>query len=245
MNKIVAALQSNYIPWKGYFDLINFVDEFILYDDVQYTKKDWRNRNRIKTQNGVIWLTIPVKVRGRFAQRIRETVISDSRWSRKHWKSIVGSYSKARFFSEYREFFKELYLECNERFLSQINYRFITAICQVLGIDTQITWVMDYHLKGSGKTDKIVEMCKKAQATDYIVGPAARGYIKEELFRQEGIRLKYMDYSGYPKYSQLFPPFEHGVTIIDLIFNEGPDAQKYMKSFQAKLTNVTGEPFES
>ena len=232
MGKIVAIVQSNYIPWKGYFDLINFADEFILYDDVQYTKNDWRNRNKIKTQNCSIWLTIPVRQKGHVYQKICEAVVSDSRWNRKHWNSIVTNYSRSIYFPTYRQLFEDLYLNCDERLLSQINYRFIIAICQILGINTKISWVMDYHLVEKEKNDRIMELCAKAQATEYLVGPAAKSYINEELFIQEGISLRYMDYSGYPEYGQLFPPFEHGVSIIDLILNEGPDALKYMKSFQ-------------
>jgi len=230
MTKRVAIVQSNYIPWKGYFDLINLVDEFILYDDVQYTKRDWRNRNRIKTANGPMWLTIPVEVKGRYDQKIKETVISDPEWDRRHWKSIVYGYSRARYLQEYRDIFEDLYLGCNERFLSQINYRFLTGICGILGIDTKVSWSMDYRLI-EGKTERLVDLCKQAGATTYLSGPAAKAYIDEELFRTEGMTLRYMDYSGYPEYNQLFPPFEHHVSIIDLIFNEGPNAPKYMKSF--------------
>ncbi|MDY6880521.1 MAG: WbqC family protein [Thermodesulfobacteriota bacterium] len=232
MKKRIAAIQSNYIPWKGYFDLINMADEFILYDDVQYTKKDWRNRNRIKTPNGLIWLTIPVKVKGRFHQKIRETAVSDYRWNRRHWNSIVCNYSRAKHFVAFRDVFEELYLDCNERLLSHINYRFLKTICRILGIDTRISFVMDYNLTEKGKTAKIIEMCKKAGAGEYIVGPAAKAYIEEDLFRQENIKLRYMDYNGYPKYNQLYPPFTHHVSIIDLILNEGSDASKYMLSLE-------------
>jgi hypothetical protein len=125
MNKRVAIVQSNYIPWKGYFDLINLVDEFVLFDDIQYTRRDWRNRNRIKTPTGLMWLTVPVVVKGRYYQRIRETVIADPEWNKAHWKSIVLNYARAKHFDTYREFLEELYLGCNERFLSQINRKAI------------------------------------------------------------------------------------------------------------------------
>ncbi len=230
MSKKVAIVQSNYIPWKGYFDLINLVEEFILLDEVQYTRRDWRNRNKIKTPNGLMWLTIPVTIKGRYFQRIRETVIADPEWNRRHWKSIGHNYSRAKCFYEYRELFEDLYLGCSERFLSQINYRFLSAICEILGINTKLSWSMDYRLI-EGKTERLVDLCKQAGATEYISGPTAKGYIDEELFRQEGIMLQYMDYSGYPEYDQLFPPFDHHVSIIDLIFNEGPNAPTYMKSF--------------
>src|SRR6476620_980568 len=132
--KKVAILQSSYIPWRGYFDMINVVDEFILFDDMQYTRRDWRNRNLIKTPVGLKWLTIPISVKGKFCQRIKDTVVSDPEWTMKHWRSIVHNYSKAKSFGLYRELFENLYLGLQEKFLSRINYRFITAICQLLGI---------------------------------------------------------------------------------------------------------------
>ncbi len=230
MSKKVAILQSNYIPWKGYFDLINLVDEFILYDDMQYTRRDWRNRNKIKTPNGIIWLTIPVKVKGKYHQKIKDTVISDPRWKHQHWNSIVHSYSKAKFFKTYRELFEDLYLDTEECFLSQTNYRFITGICELLDINTKISWSMDYRLV-EGKTERLIGLCKQTGATEYFSGPAAKDYIEEDLFKREGIALHYMDYSGYPEYVQLFPPFQHHLSIVDLIFNEGPNATRYMKTF--------------
>jgi WbqC-like protein len=230
VDKKVAILQSNYIPWKGYFDLINMVDEFILYDDVQYTKNDWRNRNKIKTQNGLLWLTIPVEVRGKGFPKIKDTIISNPKWNQKHWKSIVQNYSKAKCFHTYREYFEELYLNSHERYLSKINYQFLISICKILGIKTKLSWSMDYPLL-EGKTERVVDLCKKTGATEYVSGPTAKNYLDEEIFKKEGITLSYIDYSNYSEYNQSFPPFEHRVSIIDLIFNEGPNATKYMKSF--------------
>lgn len=227
MSKKIAIIQSNYIPWKGYFDLINQVDEFILRDDVQYTKQDWRNRNKIKTPTGLKWLTIPV---GNGSQRIQDTIIRDPTWGRKHWHSIVPNYSQSRHFHTYREFFEDLYLDSKEQFLSQVNYHFLTAICQILGINTKITWSTDYQLLATGKTEGVIELCQQAGATAYLSGPTAKAYIDEGQFRQAGISLQYMDYSGYPEYDQLFPPFEHTVSIIDLIFNVGPEAPQYLKN---------------
>jgi len=226
-NKSVAIVQSNYIPWRGYFDLIRAVDEFILFDDMQYTRRDWRNRNKIKTPSGLMWLTIPVETKGKFCQSIKDTQISDAYWMKRHWESIVHNYARSRYFREYRALFEEIYLNCNERFLSQINYRFLTAICDILKINTKISWSMDYHLV-DGKTERLVELCRQAGATEYLSGPSARGYIDESLFESAGITLRYVDYSGYPEYDQLYPPFDHRVSIIDLIFNVGTDALKYM-----------------
>jgi hypothetical protein len=229
-NKKVAIVQSNYIPWKGYFDLINLVDEFILFDDMQYTRRDWRNRNIIKTQTGLQWLTIPVAVKGKYFQKIKDTTISDTNWGRQHWETIKHSYSRARHFSRYKELFENLYMDCGETFLSQINYRFIKAISELLGITTKISWSMDYTAV-DGKTERLLNLCKQSGANEYISGPAAKDYLDEDLFVREGIALRYMDYESYPEYEQLSQPFEHRVSVVDLIFNTGPEASKYMKSF--------------
>ncbi len=229
--KKIAILQSNYIPWKGYFDIINMVDEFILYDDMQYTKRDWRNRNKIKTNNGLQWLTIPVVSKGKFYQPINETKVANHDWIASHWKSIECNYAKAKYFDEYKEKIYTIYTQCyEEEFLSKINYAFIKCICEILGIGTKITWSSDYKLV-DGKTERLVGLCKDAGADLYLSGPAAKDYIVDELFEKENIQLKYMDYSGYKEYHQLYGEFEHGVSILDLIFNEGSDAAKYMKSF--------------
>lgn len=226
--KRVAILQSNYIPWKGYFDLIASVDEFVFYDVAQYTKNDWRNRNKIKTPNGMQWLTIPVK-QERLEQTILETRISDNKWNIKHWKSISNAYSKAKFFKEYRDAFEQLYLSSHELCLSRINYKFIQLINTLLGVKTQLSFADDYVLV-NGKNERLVDLCRKLEATHYISGPAAQAYLDEGLFRSEGICVEWMDYSEYPEYEQLHPPFEHAVSVIDLIFNQGPDSAKYMKN---------------
>jgi hypothetical protein len=230
MGKRVAILQSNYIPWKGYFDLINSVDEFILYDTAQFTKNDWRNRNKIKTSGGLLWLSIPV--RHRFGQLIQDTTIRDSTWNRTHWRSLSQAYAKAAYFKMYKSTFEELYNKCGvESKLSNVNFQFIKEVCAIIGIKTSITWSRDYRLV-DGQTERLVDLCKQLGASEYLSGPVAKNYIESDLFAQENIKLTYIDYSGYPEYPQLFPPFEHGVSILDLIFNTGPEARMYMKNFR-------------
>ena len=226
--KKVAILQSNYIPWKGYFDLINTVDEFIFYDDVQFTKNDWRNRNKIKTSQGVQWLTIPVKHES-LSQKVKDTVIADPKWNRKHWSAIVTNYSKASYFKHYKEIFEELYANVSSKYLSEVNYTFIQKICEILEIKIKFNWSSDFKLIGD-KTERLVRVCKEVCATEYYTGPSARGYIDEELFYKEGIKVKYMDYSNYPEYKQLYDAFIHEVSILDLIFNEGSDSKNFLKS---------------
>jgi hypothetical protein len=231
--KRVAISQSNYLPWKGYFDLINSVDEFILFDDMQYTRRDWRNRNRIKTPQGTCWLTIPTDVKGKYFQKICETKVSDPGWATDHWKSIRQFYSRARYFQDYHKVLEELYLGCDETSLSSINYRFLKAFCGLLGIATVLTWSMQYTMP-EGKTERLVGICKQAGATTYLSGPAAKDYIEPELFASEGIELVYFDYAGYAPYNQLYPPFVHEVSMVDLLLNEGSNAPQFMKSFSTQ-----------
>lgn len=229
--KKIAILQSNYIPWKGYFDMIASVDEFIFYDEMQYTKNDWRNRNKIKTPNGLAWLSIPVQTSGHLTNNVRimDAKISNPKWAKSHWNTIKQFYKKSPYFKTYENTFHALYEECeNEEYLCQINYKFIYAIVNILGIKTKLSFSQDYKLI-EGKTERLVDLVQKANGTDYLSGPAAKDYIDETLFANAGINLLWMDYTGYPEYSQQYPPFEHGVTILDLIFNCGPESYKYMK----------------
>ena len=133
-------------------------------------------------------------------------------------------------FNDYKEIFEELYLNSKEEFLSKINYNFIKAICDILDIRTEMKWSSEFNLLEE-KTERLVDICKNEGATDYYSGPAAKAYMNEELFEKENIKIHYFDYSGYPEYTQLHGDFTHAVSILDLIFNEGPDSKKFMKSF--------------
>ena len=226
--KKVAILQSNYIPWKGYFDIIGSVDAFILYDDMQYTKNDWRNRNKIKTQNGLQWLSIPVRQES-LHQKINETKITDPKWHINHWRSISQSYAKAPYFTAYKERFEALFLEAKSEYISDINRHFIEAINAMLGITTKIYDSREFVL-AEGKSERLLALCQELGATTYLSGPAACDYLDEKIFTEVGINVEWMDYSGYREYHQLFPPFEHGVSVIDLILNEGENAKNFLKS---------------
>lgn len=227
--KKVAILQSNYIPWKGYFDIIGTVDEFILYDDMQYTRRDWRNRNQIKTPQGVQWLTIPVKVKGKYHQAIRETEIDGTDWASTHWKALAANYKKAPCYAEIACLLEPLYLNCRHTHLSALNRQFIETICAYLGITTKITNSWDYQL-AEGKSERLAELCRQAGATEYVSGPAAKDYMDESVFAGRGIAVSWFDYAGYPEYPQLWGDFVHGVSIVDLLFNCGKSSLTYMKT---------------
>lgn len=224
--KTVVVLQSNYIPWKGYFDLVHDADEFIFYDDLQFTKNDWRNRNKIKSVNGSEWLTIPVG--GDNKRLICEVDIKESIWQVKHWKTLQANYSTTRYFDRYRAFFEDFFLGQKWKNLSDLNQHLIRYIASdLLGVTTTFRDSRQYPLTGQ-KQDRLLDLLVKTGASRYISGPTAKAYIEPKLFDSTGIELVWKDYSGYPEYPQRFPPFEHGVSILDLLFNVGPDAPEYI-----------------
>lgn len=223
--KKIAIIQSNYIPWKGYIDLIAFVDEFIIYDDMQFTTRDWRNRNIIKTPQGPLWLTIPVGSNRK--RKIREVEVSGD-WPKKHWTTIKSNYCKYKNFEEIGKWLEPLYLNCKYDNLSQVNRAFIERICEYLEIETVIKNSWDYNLT-EGKSERLVNLCIQAEADVYISGPAAKDYLDEGKFSESGVEVKWFDYSSYPEYQQLWGPFIHHVSILDLLFSAGKDTRKFMR----------------
>ena len=225
--KKVAILQSNYIPWKGYFDLVAAVDEFIIYDNVQFTKNDWRNRNKIKTSRGVEWISVPVGID--ISQNICDVKLPDSAWQQKHWQTLRHNYCRAAHFKAVADELEPLYLQEEYTHLSQLNLRLINWVCSKLGITTKISSSFDYQLI-EGRTERLANLCVQAGATEYFSGPAARTYIDEPIFADQGIKLTWFVYGGYPEYPQLWGEFTHAVTILDLLFNCGfREAPRYMK----------------
>lgn len=227
-NKI-AILQSNYIPWKGYFDLIRQVDLFIFHDDLQYTKNDWRNRNLIKTPKGTQWLTVPCGTNEH--RLVCEVELKDHSWQAKHWALIKANYEHAKYFNHYRPFFEEIYLGVKWRNLSDMNQSIVKRISRdLLGIRTEFEDSRKYSLT-LRKAERVRELLLKCGALEYLSGPAAKNYLTESFLAEVGIHLEWMSYAGYPEYPQLYPPFTHQVSILDLLFNTGDQAIKYMNSF--------------
>ncbi|KPV59755.1 hypothetical protein QJ48_09185 [Paenibacillus sp. A3] len=224
--KKVAVIQSNYIPWKGYFDIINDVDLFIFYDDVQYTKNDWRNRNRIKSPQGTQWLTIPTGSHN--DKLICEVTIDDKHWAKKHFNTLQANYSKAPYYKKYKDFFEYIYLEKTWVNLSDLNQYLIQVITHdFLGSNVQFSDSRKFELTGE-KLERLINLLKLAEANVYVSGPAAKSYIIDQKFDDAGIELVYKNYLGYPAYSQAHPPFDHYVSILDLLFNTGSDAAHYI-----------------
>ena len=223
--KKVAIVQSNYIPWRGYFDLIASVDFFVIYDEVQYTKNDWRNRNLIKTATGLSWLTVPVR-RESIHQKINETLTMSTGWERKHMTALTLNYSKSPFFQTYKDEIFEIYE--NFTSLSNLNVNMIKKICEILMIGTKIIDSSDLCLSGD-RNSKLIDACIKLNATTYISGPSASCYLDTAAFNLNNINVNWMDYSGYLEYPQRFGTFIGNVSILDLIFNIGPNSKNYLK----------------
>lgn len=228
MKKSAIITQSNYIPWKGYFDSINQGDVFVVYDDMQYTKRDWRNRNLIKTPKGLEWLSIPVEVKGKYFQKIKDTKIADLNWTKSHLEKIKQNYKQSNNYKELLPWLENIYLSCNFEFLTDVNLHFINHINAYLGIKTEIKLSSEFILH-EDRNQRLLNICKDLGVTEYYSGPAAKAYMNEELFNNENIKVNYFNYSGYVEYNQLFPPFEHGVSIIDVLINEGENSIKFLK----------------
>lgn len=224
--KTVAILQSNYIPWKGYFGIIKESDLFVFHDDLQFTKQDWRNRNRIKTSKGVQWLTIPCGANEH--QRICDVTVADNSWQKSHWNTLYNSYHRAPYFRTYSKFFEQIYLHVRWHNLSAFNQYLIQYVArEFLDITTAFDDSRIYNLKEK-KEERVLELLTAVGATDYISGPAAKSYIHDDLFLKHGIIVRWKDYSHYKEYPQFYPPFEHKVSIIDLLFHVGPKAKDYI-----------------
>jgi WbqC-like protein len=209
--KRIAIVQSSYIPWRGYFELMEKVDEFILLDDVQFTRRDWRNRNKIRTKRGDQWLTIPLKQSGNYQARIDEMRVSDPLWMHQHFQALRAAYGGSRNWKRYEDALYFAYLDAPDD-LSGINRRFIDLACEWLGIGTKITRSSDYDHQGS-KSDNLVSLCKSSSATRYLTGQKARGYLDEPLFNQNGIAVDWMEYSDWPRLTFLHGLLTNGAGI--------------------------------
>lgn len=223
----VAAIQSSFIPWRGYFDFIASVDLFVIYDDVQYSSGSWRNRNRIKTSNGANWLTIPVK-RKNLNQKIIDVEIDYSRsWQKKHSGAWSQNYRNAPYFSAIMALLDEYLTEPYET-INLLNVSLIRRICDYLDLTTPLIHSSNFNLQGH-KTDRLIDLLKKLDATSYLSGPSADAYLDKEVFRLNDIQLEYKSYDFAP-YPQLWGDFVGEVTVLDLIANCGPDARQLIRS---------------
>ena len=223
----VGIIQSNYVPWRGYFDFIDSVDLFVFYDDLQYTRRDWRNRNRIVTPDGLRWLTVPVNYERR-SQLIDEVPIDyRQNWPERHLHQLEANYRHAPFFQTYVHQFAGI---ITRKFssISELNVALCKWVMRILDIRTPTC--MSRELKASGKkSERLVDLLTKVGGTSYLSGPSAEAYLDLELFQRQGIRVEYKSYD-YPPYPQLHGGFAGDASILDFLFNTGPDARQYLKS---------------
>ena len=226
----LVILQSNYIPWKGYFDLLAAADLFVVYDSVQYTKNDWRNRNRLPTATEPAWLTIPVVVAGRTGQSIRDAEVSDGgRWAAKHWRTVeqlLGSRPHAATYAGEWERWYDTAASMSH--LHEVNGLFLRGLAEQLGITTPIVEDRDHPALEGDPTARLVQLCRHTGADRYLTGPAGLDYLDRPQFAAAGITLEVIRYDRYPTYPQRGRTFEHGVSVLDLLANVGPDAAAHL-----------------
>ncbi len=223
---ICAISQSNYLPWKGYFHLIAKADIFIFYDTVDFTKRDWRSRNKIMTPQGPLWLTIPVgSNRGK---AIQEVVLPTGSWRENHLETIRRNYSKFPFIQDVMDLLSPVFEDKNITTLSEFNQAIILRIASYLDINTKFYNASEFKTKGE-RVQRLIDMCEKVEADTYLSGPAAKNYITDE-FNEIKLDLKWMDYGPYETYHQHGQNFSHYVSIIDSIASLGKSIKDQISS---------------
>lgn len=222
MTTTIGILQPSYLPWLGYFEQIARSDVFVLYDDVQFEKGSWRNRNRIKTPKGPMWLTVPVLTKGRGPQSIYSVQINNAQpWGQKHLRSIVQHYARAPHFQAYSGQLLALIGGVWDS-LCDLNIALIRHLAQALGITTRFVLASELDAPGSG-TSRLVDIVERLGGSVLYEGAAGRQYIEEDLFAARGLRIEYQDYQ-HPRYEQLHGEFLPYLSVVDLLFNHGPDS---------------------
>jgi hypothetical protein len=223
----VTILQPSYLPWLGFFEQMHRSDQFVLYDDVQFTRRDWRNRNRIRVQEGSIWLTVPVIQKNKYEQNLLETKIDNSTsWKRKHLETIRCHYSKTPFFDLHFPWCEKIF-NSEWNFLLDLSLETIQYLKGQLKINTPL--LRSSELGGSGdKTERLVSICKQLGATQYLSGESARNYISEKDFSDQSIELEYQEFQ-HPEYPQRYEGFVPFLSTIDLLFNCGDKSLDFLK----------------
>ncbi len=222
-----VILQPSYIPWRGYFHLIQKADLFVFYDDVQYDKDGWRNRNKIKTPEGTRWLTIPVRSGGKFANQTQIRAMEmlwDKPWNKNHRQTLHQFYRKAPFYRKYSDLLDGIY-EPQQKLLADFTIESTVRLAREIGIE-HTRFMRSSELKAEGaKTDRLISILKKVGANHYISGPSAKSYLEEEKLAQAGITFEYMRYE-YAAYEQLYGAYEPQVSILDVLLMTGPEAPR-------------------
>jgi hypothetical protein len=217
----ISIIQSNYLPWKGYFDLIASSDLFVVYDSAQFTKNDWRNRNRIMTKEGPVWLSLPIATAGRSGQSIRDARLADTRRLQRHALTLDQTYGKLAGFQEIRAPLMTAFEQLRScELLHDINVTLLRCLARCLGLSVEFIQDTDVPRESANPTQRIVDICTFFGATSYLTGPAGLSYLELERFMRRGIAVDVIEYDHYSEYPQRgFAPFMHGVSVVDLIAN--------------------------
>ena len=226
----IAISQSNYLPWRGYFDLIKNVDEFIFFDEVQYTRRDWRNRNLIRMNNEKKWLTIPVSSKGNYNETISQIKINKINWKKSHLNLIKECYRKSSHFHETYEFLDDCFNDIETIFLSEINIFLIKKICDFLKIKTTFlnSNKINKQTKNQSASSRLLEISLNRKAKIYYTGPAAKNYLDTILFKKKNIEINWFDYGKTKIYKQPFKDFYQDLSIVDCLMNCGKDTKKFL-----------------
>jgi len=231
-----TILQPTYLPWIGYFEMIDLSDVFIVFDHVQFERKSWQQRNKIKTANGVVGLTLPVQKASQEA-KISEIKIFYQCGNplEDHWKTIELAYKKAPYFEKYKAQFEKIYSQ-KYILLRDLNVELIRKICDILGIKTKIILSSDLHLDddGMGKTEKVINLCKIQGITDLYDAKGAEGFLDRTLFEKSGISIEFQEFLP-SKYPQLWGEFVPYLSVIDLLFNEGENSINIIRAGRKKI----------
>ena len=226
----IAISQSNYLPWKGYFDLIQSVDEFVFFDEVQFTRRDWRNRNVIRNLNKKNWITVPVKNKGNYKEIISNIEVYNNNWKNSHLDLIKQCYSKSEHFEEIYHFFSGCYSNIDTDKLSEINKSIIIKICNFLNFNTPFvdSKNIDKTKNKISASERLLEICISRKANIYVSGSAAKNYLDEKLFNKNGGEVNWFDYGNSKVYKQPFKDFYENLSIVDCLMNCGKDKDKFL-----------------
>lgn len=235
---ILTAHQPVYLPWLGLFHKIALADMFISFDQVQYLPKDWNNRNKIKTNNGPIWLTAPVLRSGYMEKRLCDLELNNNTpWQRKHWKTLRLAYGKAPYFSRYADFFEDVY-QRSWTTLEQLNTYMLKWFLETLGINVPVYSAGEWEFQGQ-KSELVLDMCRQVGADNYIFGALGRGYADIEAFEAAGVTPHFQDYH-HPVYPQQHGEFVSHMAIVDLLFNCGDDSLDILMSGNVTRRQLLG-----
>jgi hypothetical protein len=218
---IVAIHQPQYLPWLGYFDKMSKADVFCYLDNVQYKKNEWQNRNRIKTAQSRQWITVPVRYR--FPQKINEVEINNAvKWKKKHLQAFITNYSKASYFGDYIVHFKDFFSE-SWVLLSDLNVFLIERLREFLNLHSKPTMLASSLMLSDDPSDRLVDICKAVGADTYLSGQDGIKYMDLERFEEHGIKVVIQEFK-HPVYPQRFNQFQSHLSIVDLLFNCGPQS---------------------